>query len=497
MDVISTRNKNIKMPALGAVLKGIAGDGGLFVPETFPVLDIGKIIKLSEKGYAHTAAEVLSMFFDIPKDELLALAVDAYAGFDTTQVAPLAALDGAYIMELWHGPTLAFKDMALQVLPRLMQKAMRRQPDGKKVLILTATSGDTGKAAMEGFRDVDGTAIVVLFPSRGVSDMQKLQMVTQEGGNVLACAVHGNFDDAQTGVKELFADEAFTKEILDAGYHLSSANSINFGRLVPQIAYYVYAYAKLAAEKKVVPGGLIDIVVPTGNFGNILAAYYAKQMGLPVRRLVCASNRNNVLTDFFNRGEYSANRDFYKTMSPSMDILISSNLERLLFELCDRDEAAVSAWMDSLKKQGEYKVPQSVVEKMKVDFWADYCDDEKTAQTIKDVFEEYGYLLDTHTAVAWAVYEEYLRGEKDPLPTVVASTANPFKFVPDVLGSLTGEEPAGDIFEQAGTLAALAHTEVPGRIAELKTKQVRHTGAIEKSELKEMIRAFVEEINGR
>ena len=265
MDVISTRNKNEKMPALSAVLKGIAGDGGLFVPEAFPNIDMDKIVEISKAGYASVAAEILSMFFDISKDELLILTKEAYAQFDTKEVVPLSAVDGAYIMELWHGPTLAFKDMALQILPRLIQKAMKRNPDGKKVLILTATSGDTGKAAMEGFKDVEGTAIVVLYPSQGVSDMQKLQMVTQEGGNVLACAVHGNFDDAQNGVKELFADRAFATEILKAGFNLSSANSINFGRLVPQIAYYVYAYAKLAVEKRISVGDRIDVVVPTGE----------------------------------------------------------------------------------------------------------------------------------------------------------------------------------------------------------------------------------------
>jgi threonine synthase len=485
------------MPALGAVLKGIAGDGGLFVPETFPRLAIGKIVGISSRGYAHTAAEILSMYFDLPKDDLLILAKEAYAGFDTKEVVPLAAVNGATVMELWHGPTLAFKDMALQVLPRLMQKAMRKKPDGKKVLILTATSGDTGKAAMEGFRDAAGTAIVVLYPSSGVSDMQKLQMVTQEGKNVLACAVRGNFDDAQTGVKNLFADKAFGREILDAGYHLSSANSINFGRLVPQIAYYVYAYAKLVLEKKIAEGDLIDIVVPTGNFGNILAAYYARQMGLPVRKLVCASNRNNVLTDFFHRGEYTANRDFYKTMSPSMDILISSNLERLLFELCGRDEAAVADWMESLKVKGAYKVPESVVHKMSADFWAGYCDDLRTGETIKKVFDQYNYLLDTHTAVAWAVYEDYLKESGAGTPAIIASTANPFKFVPDVLRSLTGEQTDGDIFAAAEKLAVITHGEVPERIADLQKMPVCHTGDIEKSGLKEMIRAFVEEINGR
>lgn len=497
MDVISTRDKNLKMPALGAVLKGIAADGGLFVPETFPQLDLKDIVAVSSRGYEQTAAEILSMYFSLPKKELLSLAADAYAGFDTEKIVPLTAVDGAYIMELWHGPTLAFKDMALQVLPRLMQKAMQKQPDGKQVLILTATSGDTGKAAMEGFRDVEGTAIVVLYPDQGVSDMQKLQMITQEGKNVLACAVHGNFDDAQTGVKELFADETFSREILEAGYHLSSANSINFGRLVPQIAYYVYAYAALALDGRVAAGDPIDIVVPTGNFGNILAAYYAKQMGLPVRKLVCASNRNNVLTDFFHNGEYTLSRDFYKTMSPSMDILISSNLERLLFELCGRDEAAVREWMDSLKQKGAYQVPENVKAKMNAEFWAGYCDDAKTGETIKKVFHEYGYLLDTHTAVAWAVFEEYRRVSGGDIPVVIASTANPFKFVPDVLRSLTGEESGGDIFAAAERMGTIVRGGVPARIAELKEKPVRHTGDIEKDGLKQMIRAFVEEINGR
>ena len=497
MNVISTRDKKLKMTALGAVLKGIAADGGLFVPETFPQLHLEEIIALSSRGYEYTAAGILSMYFSLPKEELLSLATDAYAGFDTEKIVPLVAVDGVTIMELWHGPTLAFKDMALQVLPRLMQKAMQKQPDGKKVLILTATSGDTGKAAMEGFRDVEGTAIVVLYPSQGVSDMQRLQMITQEGKNVLACAVHGNFDDAQTSVKELFADSVFSREILDAGYHLSSANSINFGRLVPQIAYYVYAYAALALRGRIAAGDPIDIVVPTGNFGNILAAYYAKQMGLPVRKLVCASNQNNVLTDFFHSGEYTLSRDFYKTMSPSMDILISSNLERLLFELCGRDESAVRAWMDSLKHKGAYQVPESVKAQMKADFWAGYCDDAKTGETIKKVFREYGYLLDTHTAVAWAVYEAYRRVSDGDVPVVIASTANPFKFVPDVLRSLTGEEIGEDIFAAADRMGTFVQDGVPARIAELKEKPVRHTGDIEKSGLKKMIRMFVEEINGR
>ncbi len=496
MNVISTRNKMCGMPALDAVLKGIAGDGGLFVPEEFPQMNLSQIVDTASRGYAELAAEILSLFFDIPKADLFQLTKQAYADFDSTEVVPLSCLDNAAVMELWHGPTLAFKDMALQVLPRLLQKAMLKTTDGKKVLILTATSGDTGKAAMEGFRDVDGTAIVVFYPSEGVSDMQKLQMVTQEGQNVCACAVQGNFDDAQTAVKELFADPDFNREMLSAGYHLSSANSINFGRLVPQVAYYVFAYARLVLEDKIKCGDPVNVVVPTGNFGNILAAYYAKQMGLPIRRLVCASNRNNVLTDFFHNGEYTANREFYKTMSPSMDILISSNLERLLFELCGRDEKTVSEWMASLKKQGSYRVTEEVVAKMQNDFWAGYCDDKKTSETIKNVFQEYGYLLDTHTAVAWTVYEDFKNKTGEDLPTVIASTANPFKFVPDVLCSLTGEEAGGDIFKAAEKLAGYANSQVPARISELKTKPVRHRGDVPKSGLKNVIREFVEELHG-
>ena len=496
MNVISTRNKKCGMPALDAVLKGIAGDGGLFVPEEFPGMDLSKIVETASRGYAQLAAEILSLFFDIPEEELKKLTAEAYAGFDTSDVVPLSCLDNAAVMELWHGPTHAFKDMALQVLPRLLQKAMLEAPDGKKVLILTATSGDTGKAAMEGFRDVEGTAIVVFYPSEGVSDMQKLQMVTQEGKNVCACAVQGNFDDAQTVVKELFADPAFNREMLESGYHLSSANSINFGRLVPQVAYYVYAYAKLVLEEKIKCGDEVNVVVPTGNFGNILAAYYAKQMGLPIKKLVCASNRNNVLTDFFHNGEYTANREFYKTMSPSMDILISSNLERLLFELCGRDEKMVSEWMSSLKKEGVYQVPEDVVAKMHKDFWAGYCDDKKTGETIKKVFQEYGYLLDTHTAVAWTVYEEFKKKTGEQIPAIIASTANPFKFVPDVLYSLTGEETGDDIFLAAEKLAGYADCAVPERISELKSKPALHRGDVPKSGLRDVIRKFVEDLHG-
>lgn len=496
MKVISTRNKTEAMPALDAVLKGIAADGGLFVPVEFPQLDLAFIVKTASEGYPALAAEVLSAYIDLPKDELKALTAEAYASFDTSEVVPLSGVDGAHILELWHGPTLAFKDMALQVLPRLLQKAMAQQSDGKKVLILTATSGDTGKAAMEGFADVDGTAIVVFYPSEGVSDMQKLQMVTQEGRNVCACAVQGNFDDAQNGVKELFANPDFSREVLKAGYHLSSANSINFGRLVPQVAYYVYAYAKLVLENKIKCGDPINVVVPTGNFGNILAAYYAKRMGLPLRKLVCASNSNNVLTDFFHKGEYTAKRTFYKTMSPSMDILISSNLERLLFELCNRDEAQVSAWMAALKKKGKYEVPADVVAAMQKDFWAGYCDDVQTGETIKQVFDGHGYLLDTHTAVAWAVYEDFKKETGESIPAVIVSTANPFKFVPDVLHSLTGEEPGDDVFAVAQSLSAYTHMAVPEKITELKTKPVLHCGDVKKSELAGVILKFVEAQNG-
>ena len=404
MELISTRNTNERLGALGAVLRGIAPDGGLFVPASFPAL--GEIDSLTGFSYPALAAHVLGLYFD-NVDVLGTLTEAAYKSFDDAQVVPVKKIaEGEFVLELWHGPTLAFKDMALSILPRLMSVAMKDAAD-KDVLILVATSGDTGKAALEGFCDVPGTRIVVFYPNEGVSDMQRLQMVTQEGDNTHVVAVRGNFDDAQNGVKAIFADTAFADIISRKGYTLSSANSINFGRLAPQIAYYIWAYTQLLGRGEISGGEAINFVVPTGNFGNILAAYYAKQMGLPIGKLICASNKNNVLTDFFKKGEYTLKRDFYKTMSPSMDILISSNLERLLFELVGRDAGAVGDMMKRLNDDGAYAIGGAAKEALSADFYADWCSEEETMASIKDTFDKHGYLLDTHTAVAVGVYEKY------------------------------------------------------------------------------------------
>ncbi len=474
MELISTRNRNEKADALSAVLRGIAPDGGLYVPSSFPELpDMASLLPLR---YDALAARVLGLFFE-GIDDMAALTRAAYTDFSDADVAPVKRIgEGRYVMELWHGPTLAFKDMALSVLPRLMTAAMRREC-GRDVLILVATSGDTGKAALEGFCDVPHTKIVVFYPNEGVSDMQRLQMTTQRGDNTHVAAVRGNFDDAQSGVKAIFADSAFAAKAAEKGYALSSANSINFGRLAPQVAYYVWAYAQLCARGDVAEGEKVNFVVPTGNFGNILAAYYAKRMGLPIGRLICASNRNNVLTDFFRRGEYTLKREFYKTMSPSMDILISSNLERLLFELTGRDEAAVRDMMAQLKQTGRYDIGDAARQALEADFWADWCGEDETLAAIRRTWEQDGYLADTHTAVALGVYEKY-RALGDTTKTVVVSTASPYKFPGDVLSALGGGE-AISPFDAAKRLGEKTHTQVPHQLAALEKSAVRHNTVVD------------------
>ncbi len=472
MKLISTRDKNEIAAPLDAVLRGIAPDGGLDVPSSFPAL--GDIHALRPLCYDALSARVLSLFFEDTKD-MSALTKAAYKSFDDPAVAPLKPIGkGRSVMELWHGPTLAFKDMALCVLPRLMTQAMQRQ-EGKDVLILVATSGDTGKAALEGFCDVPHTKIFVFYPDDGVSDMQKLQMTTQRGSNTHVAAVRGNFDDAQSGVKAIFADKSFAAKAVAKGYALSSANSINFGRLAPQIAYYVWAYVQLLNRGDIAEGENINFVVPTGNFGNILAAYYAKRMGLPIGKLICASNQNNVLTDFFRSGEYSLKRPFFKTISPSMDILISSNLERLLFELSGRDEAAVRSMMAQLKTAGRYDIGETAQRALESDFWADWCGEDETQAAIRRTFEQSGYLADTHTAVALGVYEKY-KATGDSTKTVIVSTASPYKFPADVLSSL-GQEAPQSPFEAAKQLSEITGTAVPRQIAELESLPVRHTAA--------------------
>ncbi len=492
MQVLSTRGKVSPVSATQAVLQGIAADGGLFVPQEFPQIDLHEMEAYAAHEYDLLAARVLQYFFDIPEESLREITQQAYGTFDDSLVVPLKELSATeYVMELSHGPTLAFKDMALQVLPRLIRKALEIHKQEESVLILTATSGDTGKAALEGFKDVPRTAIEVFYPVDGVADMQRLQMVTQEGGNVAVCGVKGNFDDAQTGVKELFANEELRAYLKEAGYTFSSANSINFGRLIPQVAYYVYAYAKLVADGKINSGQQINFVVPTGNFGNILAGYYAQRMGVPIKKLVCASNCNNVLTDFFHKSVYDTNRTFHKTMSPSMDILISSNLERLLFEIADRDEAQVCAWMDALKTNGRYEIPQEMSKRLNTLFFADFCSEAETAQTIRHTFETYGYLIDTHTAVAQCVYEKYKAATGDDAVSVVVSTANPYKFTQDVLAGVSGEK-IEDAFLAAERLSELTGTQIPAQISELREKPVMHSECAEKTGLLSAVREFIE-----
>ena len=482
MELLSTRGKAQDIKASLAALVGIAPDGGLYVPSSFPKIDISDYTGLE---YPQLAAKILGLFFDdiAGLDKITA---EAYKDFDDKDTAPVKKLcEGEYVMELWHGPTLAFKDMALSVLPRLMTAALGGSA-GKDVLILVATSGDTGKAALEGFCGVKGTRIIVFYPNEGVSEMQRLQMVTQGGSNTKVIGIRGNFDDAQNSVKEMFADPGFADMVGEHGYRLSSANSINFGRLAPQIAYYVWAYAQLLDRGEIDKGEKINFVVPTGNFGNILAAYYAKRMGLPVAKLICASNRNNVLTDFFRNGEYSLERRFYKTMSPSMDILISSNLERLLFELSGRDAQKVADMMSGLKSQGSYAIDGQAKQSLEEDFYADWCSEEETMAAVKSTFKEKGYLLDTHTAVAAGVYNKYKK-TGDAAKTVIVSTASPYKFPADVLSSL-GEDISGlDVFETARKLGEITDTDVPEQIERLKKSKEIHTDVVDKSDLRQAV----------
>lgn len=473
----STRDSQVRVPAAKAIATGISPDGGLFVPMTLPLLSEPQLRDLMTRSYADRAAAILGDFLmDFTLKEVQECTQAAYNSgrFRHEKVAPLYTLeDGVHLLELWHGPTCAFKDMALQILPHLMRVSAEKTGDGKEIVILVATSGDTGKAALEGFRDAAGTRIVVFYPEDGVSPMQKLQMATQEGENVAVYAIRGNFDDAQTGVKRIFTDPAVRQTLDKHNRQFSSANSINWGRLVPQIVYYISAYCDLVADGCIDMGDPINVAVPTGNFGNILAAYYAREMGLPIQKLICASNRNCVLTDFLRTGVYDRNRDFYTTTSPSMDILISSNLERLLYHLSGEDDATVRALMDSLAQTGRYTVPQPLLEKLQALFYAGCCDDAETAATIRDTFDEKHYLMDTHTAVAVKVYQTYRAETGDITPTVIASTANPYKFSASVLAALGDAHAEADEFRKVEELHRLTGCEVPAPLAQLKDKTVR------------------------
>jgi len=488
----STRDKSVKVTASGAITKGISSDGGLFVPEEIPQISLDDIISYSRLDYIGRAKAVLSLYLsDFSEDEIDFCVRGAYGDgkFSSEKVAPLAQLEeGVNILELWKGPTCAFKDMALQLLPYLLTASAKKCAQGKEIVILVATSGDTGKAALEGFKDVPNTKTMVFYPSDGVSPMQKLQMTTQEGENVAVCAIEGNFDDAQNGVKKIFTDRDIAAKLEENGMMFSSANSINWGRLAPQIVYYISAYCELLNENKIKPGDEINIVVPTGNFGNILAAYYAKEMGLPVKKLICASNSNNVLTDFLTTGKYDKNRKFFTTASPSMDILISSNLERLLYLLCGEDDIKVRGWMASLKSSGVYSVGEEMLNKIESVFAAGYCDDEGTKQAIAKTFMDFGYLCDTHTGVAIKVYYDYRDKTGDNTPTVIASTASPFKFCANVLDAVSpGSAEGMDEFDLVHKLAGLTGLECPPQLANLASKKVRFTDCCTKNEMEEKV----------
>lgn len=490
MNYISTRGTGQPVTSAEAIIAGLAGDGGLFVPEELPQVDMAFIESLQNLSYQERAIKVLSLFLtDYTAQEVEGCVTRAYGDnkFDTPAIAPLNMLEGTSVLELWHGPTSAFKDMALQLLPQLLSTALKKTGEQNEVLILVATSGDTGKAALEGFRDVDQIKIMVFYPNNGVSPIQRLQMVTQQGGNVSVVAVNGNFDDAQNGVKAIFGDKAFNAELNDAGVSLSSANSINWGRLVPQIVYYFSAYADLLAAGKIQAGEEISFTVPTGNFGDILAGYYALRMGLPVKKLICASNSNNVLTDFLNTGIYDRNRAFHKTISPSMDILISSNLERLLYHVTG-DASQVAAWMKSLQDTGRYDVGQEVLAKIQATFACGYADDAKTMSTINAVYGEKKYILDTHTAVAWDIAAQYMENSGEQM--VVLSTASPYKFNASVLTAL-GEQVEGmDEFQLLEKLQSLNDSPIPAGLASLQNLPVRHTAVVEKTGMAEAVKAF-------
>ena len=489
----STRNGEKKFSASQAILQGLAEDGGLFVPDHIPTLDV-PMDKLAKMSYQEVAYEVMSRFFtDYTEEELKNCINRAYDDkFDTEEIAPLAEAGGAYYLELFHGATIAFKDMALSILPHLMITAAKKNHVKNEIVILTATSGDTGKAALAGFADVDGTKIIVFYPKNGVSPIQEKQMVTQKGDNTFVVGIHGNFDEAQTGVKKMFGDKELGKEMEEHGYQFSSANSINIGRLVPQIVYYVYAYAKLYANGIIGEGETINVDVPTGNFGNILAAFYAKNMGIPIAKLICASNENKVLYDFFATGVYNRNREFFLTSSPSMDILISSNLERLIYWIAGKDTKKNAAFMKKLSETGNYEITTDMQQNLK-DFYGNYASQEETAEEIKYVYENSGYVLDTHTAVASKVYRKYKADSGDvDTKTVIASTASPFKFARSVMQAIDADLDVQDDFALIEKLSKTANVAIPRAIEEIKNAPIRHNHVCEVEEMPTAVKEFLQ-----
>ncbi len=479
----STRNAEKTVTATEAILKGLADDGGLFMPVSIPKLDVS-LNELKDMTYQETAYAVMKQFLtDFTEEELKNCINRAYdEKFDTEEIAPLVKADDTYYLELFHGATIAFKDMALSILPHLLTTAAKKNHVKNDIVILTATSGDTGKAALAGFADVEGTKIIVFYPKNGVSKVQELQMVTQKGANTSVVAIHGNFDCAQSGVKAIFEDKEFAKEVAAAGYQFSSANSINIGRLVPQVVYYVYAYAKLLQNEEIAEGEEINVVVPTGNFGNILAAYFAKQMGIPVKKLICASNENKVLFDFFQTGTYDKNREFILTNSPSMDILISSNLERLIYLIAGEDAEKNSELMKSLKTAGKYTLTEDMQANLQ-DFAAGYATEQEVRETIAEVYHKTGYVIDTHTAVAAKVAKEH----KD-IKTVIASTASPYKFARSVMTSIDEQYDALEEFDLIDELAKVACVEVPNAIEEIRNAEILHTRECDVDKMKETVK---------
>ncbi len=493
MKYLSTRDKTLRLSAAEAIKMGLSRDGGLFTPEVFPALSEGEIRDLCAMDYRKRTAYVMGKFLDdFTIGELEEFADFAYsaAKYDHPAAAPLRQVGGkTWCLELWHGPTSAFKDMALQMLPQLLSASLRKTGEERTACILVATSGDTGKAALEGFADVPQTRILVFYPEHGVSEIQRLQMVTQEGQNVGVCAVEGNFDDAQSGVKRIFSDEKIREELSGRGYFLSSANSINWGRVLPQVVYYVSAYCDLINTGAVEPGDRVNYCVPTGNFGNILACYYAKKMGIPVGKLICASNCNDVLTDFIRTGVYDRNRPFHTTMSPSMDILISSNLERLLFDLSGGDDALVRGYMEQLGRTGRYEISPEMREKLQELFYGGFCDEEDTSAAIAAVYAG-GYLIDTHTAVAAKVLEDYRRETGDEGVAVFASTASPYKFCDSVLSAI-GETPAADSLDRLDQLQSVTGVKTPERLAALRGKAIRFDAVTGKDDMEQVVLDFL------
>ncbi len=485
MDIMykSTRNNNEKVTASQAILKGLADDGGLYVPETLPALDVD-LNDLKDMSYQEVAYVVMKQLLtDFTEEELKYCIGQAYdKKFDNPSIAPMKNANGAYFLELFHGSTIAFKDMALSILPYLLTTSAKKNNVNNEIVILTATSGDTGKAALAGFADVPGTKIIVFYPKSGVSPIQEKQMITQRGNNTYVVGIHGNFDDAQTGVKNMFNDKELADIMDKAGYQFSSANSINIGRLVPQIVYYVYAYSRLVKEGSIKAGDKINVVVPTGNFGNILASYYAKEMGLPINRFICASNENKVLFDFFETGCYDRNREFILTSSPSMDILISSNLERLIYKIAGNDAEANKAFMESLSAEGRYEITDKMKSGLS-DFVGGYATEEDTRNIISKIYKNDNYIIDTHTAVAAYVYEQYVSRTKDSTVTVIASTASPYKFTRSVMNAIDSSYDSKTDFELVDELNRLSGVAVPQAIEDIRTAPVLHDTVVDADDM--------------